>query len=99
MGGHRRRSGKKLLGYRARGSSQYGDQLGVKTEPKKGQGKGRPERRERGPTGEQQKRLAELCRALDLRYPDPPPKTAVLCCRMIDQREAWLAREQRQLIE
>jgi hypothetical protein len=91
VAGHRRRSGKKLLGYRARGGSQYGDQLGVKAEPNKGQG--RRKRVGRGPTGEQQKRLAELCRTLGERYPKPPPKTAVIAARMIDQREAWLAHE------
>jgi hypothetical protein len=79
MSGHRRRSGKKLLGYKARGDSAYGDRLGDSAPERKGRGamKPKPTARKRrsddarGPTGEQQKTLAALCRERGIGYLAP----------------------------
>jgi hypothetical protein len=68
MSAHRRRSGKSLLGYEARGDSNYGDYLGAP-----GPGRQRKSKTgKKGPTGPQQKLLARLCREQGIEYTHPP---------------------------
>jgi hypothetical protein len=93
---HRRRAGRKLLGYKARGNTAYGDRLGDSApererQPAKPQATTQKPRTDhargptaeqqkprtdhaRGPTGEQQKVLAALCRERGIKY--LAPKTA-----------------------
>jgi hypothetical protein len=71
MSGHRRRTGKKLLGFEARGGTVYGDRLGAGAPERKPPRRTRLPDSERGPTGEQQQQLAALCRLHGIAYPSP----------------------------
>lgn len=75
---HRRRSGKKLLGAKSRGSSGWGTRGERKYASKSKSSK--------GPSGEQQKYLAALCRQHGLKY--PAPKTSREASRMIESIKA-----------
>jgi hypothetical protein len=68
---HRRRSGKKLLGFRARGNTVYADRLGETPSQRKSAGIPERPKSQRGPSGEQQRQLATLCRAHGIKYPSP----------------------------
>jgi hypothetical protein len=68
---HRRRTGKKLLGFEARGNSVYADRLGDSSPGRKSLRPAKSPDSQRGPTGEQQQQLAALCRLHAIAYPSP----------------------------
>jgi hypothetical protein len=71
MSRHRRRTGKKLLGFKARGGTVYADRLGASAPERKPPRRTKPPDSQRGPTGEQQQELAVLCRLHGIKYPSP----------------------------
>jgi hypothetical protein len=74
MSAHRRRSGKKKLGFQARGGTSHGDWLGAP----------RPAGKPRGISNEQAKELGRLCRQHRVPY-NGNGMTAAQAAREIDR--------------
>jgi hypothetical protein len=96
-GKHRRRSGKKLLGFNARGKTQYGDRLGAPTPPRRKPSSPGPisPGKPRGILNEQAKELGQLQRELGEEYAGNG-MTAAEAGQAIDEARVRLRRRDRE---